>query len=533
MSTRTACLGRKQNSREEVSMGNRWRVFAATVASLTLLAACGGGNTGNSTGGGNLTIAFDSYPQDMNPYSPTIDPQSLFVMNSWLEYLVEPSPDGSKLVPTLASAYQVSTDNKTYTFTLRAGVKFSDGSAMTPDDVVYSLHQAFEQKGSQIGFLSGLVSSISSPDANTVVVALKSPWPYLLQDLSGFNAPILPAKLAQAQGLDNFLKHPIGTGPFVLASTAAGDSIKVTKNKNYWDSGKPHLDSITFKVISSDVGRANAVKGGQADIAVDPPLNQIPTFKNDSTLKVLTFPASQLISMIVNAKQPPLTDPKVRRAIAIAIDRKAIVQAALFGTGEPANSFVVPPSGLTFLDTGLDGFPYDPNQAKQLLSQSGVKLPLKIQAYFPQGAVQDAISTVMQSNLQAVGINLDIVRSDLVTIKSHLVAGTFGLASSGWDNFIGDPSVQVLFFMDPAYCCKSDFSGYDDKAGAALANQAVAATDPTQAKALYSQVQKLQADSSHVIPLYYPDLVFLTTTKVTGFSSDPFGTYSYPTIALS
>jgi peptide/nickel transport system substrate-binding protein len=454
-------------------------------------------------------------------------------MNSWLEYLVEPSADGSKLVPTLASAYTVSSDSKTYTFTLRQGVKFSDGSLMTTDDVVYSLHQAFEQKGSQVNFLGGMVSSISAPDSKTVVVALKSPWPYLLPDLSGFNAPILPAKLVQSQGLDTFLKHPIGTGPFVLDTLTAGDSVKVVKNKNYWDPGKPLLDSITFKVIGSDVGRANAVTGGQADVAVDLPLNQVGTVKANSSLSVLTFPAAQLISIIVNAKQPPLDNPKVRRAIAIAIDRNAIVQSALFGVGTAAKSFVVPPAGLTYLDESFDGFPFDQAQAKQLLAQAGVKLPLKVQAYFPQGAVQDAISTVMQSNLQAVGINLDIVRSDLVTIKSHLVAGTFGLASSGWDNFIGDPSVQVLFFQDPAFCCKADFSGYDDKAAAALANQAVSTIDPIQAKALYSQVQKMEADSSHVIPLYYPDLVFVTTSKVKGFTSDPFGTYSYPTISLT
>jgi peptide/nickel transport system substrate-binding protein len=509
--------------------------WMAGLAGLLLIVGCSANSSSSTssspTHGGNLTIAIDSFPQDLDPYSPTIDPQSLEVMNSWLEYLVEPSPDGSKLVPTLASSYQVSTDNRTYTFKLRSGVKFSNGSPMTTTDVVYSLHQAFEQKGSQINFLADYVASITSPDSSTVVVTLKKPWPYLLQDLSGFNAPILPASLAQSQGLPQFLKQPVGTGPFVMGAVAAGDSIKVTRNTNYWDPGKPYLDSITFKVIGSDVGRANAVKGGQADIAADPPLNQVPTLKSDHSVRLLTFPASELISIIVNAKQPPLDNSKVRRAIAVAIDRKAIVQSALFGTGKPANSFVVPPSGLTYLDTTLDGFPYDPTQAKQLLASAGVQLPLTIQGYFPQGAVQDAISTVMEQNLAAINVKLDIVRSDLVTIKSHLVAGTFNLASSGWDNFIGDPSVQVLFFEDPAYCCKSDFSGYDDKAAADLANRAVAATDPAQAKSLYGQVQRSQADSSHVLPLYFPDLVFMTTTKVTGFSADPFGTYSYPTIA--
>jgi len=209
------------------------------------------------------------------------------------------------------------------------------------------------------------------------------------------------------------------------------------------------------------------------------------------------------------------------------------VRAALFGTGTPASTFIVPPASLTFQDTSITGFGYDPARARQLLAQSGLHLPLTVQAYFPQGAVQDAIATVMQQNLQAVGINLQIVRSDLVTIKSHLVAGTFQMASSGWDDFVGDPSEEPLFFEDPAYCCHDDFSNYADPAAASLAIRAVNATATGSAEALFRQVQQSEAASAQVIPLYYPHLVFLTTSHVTGFSADPFGTYSYPTIAFT
>jgi peptide/nickel transport system substrate-binding protein len=525
-------------------MTNRTQFLMAAGAALSLsLAACSSSPSSSTSSSsspagavqqsGNVTIAIDSYPQDINPYSPTIDPQSLEVLDSWFQYLVEPSADGSTLVPTLASSYQISADKKTYTFTLRAGVKFSNGSPMTAADVIYSLQQAFYQKGSQINFLAPKIASITSPDASTVVVKLNSPWPYLLPDLSGFNAPILPSSLVKSEGMTAFLQHQIGTGPFVEGSAVAGSSLTVTRNKYYWQPGLPHASSITFKVIGSDVGRATAVEAGQADVAADPPLNQISTLRSNSSVRVLEFPASQLISIIINTKQAPVNNVKVREAIGTAIDRAAIVQAALFGTGTPATTFIVPPASLTLQDPSITGFGYDPAKAKQLLAGSGLHVPITIQAYFPQGAVQDAISTVMQQNLQAVGINLQIVRSDLVTIKSHLVAGTFQMASSGWDNFIGDPSEQPLFFEDPAYCCHDDFSNYADPAAATLANQAVNATASGTAQSLFQQLQQMEADSAQVIPLYYPHLVFLTSSHVTGFSADPFGTYSYPTIALA
>ncbi|HLI77852.1 MAG TPA: ABC transporter substrate-binding protein [Acidobacteriaceae bacterium] len=297
-------------------------LFLTAGATLTLsLAACSSTSSSSSTApaaaqqGGNLTIAIDSYPQDINPYSPTIDPQSLEVYDSWFQYLVEPSANGSTFVPTLATKYQVSADKKTYTFTLRAGVKFSNGSTMTAGDVIYSLQQAFFQKGSQINFLAPKISSITSPDASTVVVKLKSPWPYLLADLSGFNAPILPASLVKSEGLPAFLKHQIGTGPFVMTSAVPGSSLTVTRNKYYWQPGLPHLNSITFKVIGSDVGRAAAVEAGQADVAADPPLNQVPALRQNNSVRVLEFPAAQLISVIINTQQAPVNNVKVREAI--------------------------------------------------------------------------------------------------------------------------------------------------------------------------------------------------------------------------
>lgn len=514
-------------------------LVAAAAALMLTAAACSSSSSstppaaGKASNGGSLTLGIDSYPQDLDPYSPTIDPQSLEVLDSWFEYLVEPAPDGSKFVPTLASSYKVSSNDKTYTFTLRSGVKFSNGTPMTAADVLYSLHQAFYQTGSQINFLSSKIASITSPNASTVVVKLKSSWPYLLADLSGFNAPILPASLAQSQGLTAFLKHPIGTGPFMLSSEVAGNSVTVTRNPHYWQAGLPHLNSLTFKVIGSDVGRAAAVEGGQAQVVADPPLNQLSTLRSNSNVRVLTFPAAQLISIIINTKQAPVNNVKVREAIGMAINRNAIVQAALFGTGTAATTFIVPPASLTMQATGISGFGYNPAMAKQLLSQSGEHLPLTVQAYFPQGAVQDAISTVMQSDLQAVGIKLQIVRSDLVTIKSHLVAGTFQMASSGWDDFVGDPSEQPLFFEQPTYCCHDDFSNYTNAAATALALSAIGTTSTSAAVSLFRQVQQSEATSAQVIPLYYPKLVFLTAANVTGFSADPFGTYSYPTIALT
>jgi peptide/nickel transport system substrate-binding protein len=469
----------------------------------------------------------------MNPYSPSVDNISLLVWDSFWEYLVQPSPTGQTFQPMLATSWTISPNRKTYTFALRPGVKFSDGTPMTTQDVLYSLHNAFTQTGSQLTFLGKMVQSVTAPDAHTIVVRMKVPWAYLLADLSGFNTAILPAKLIASEGMKSFLAHPIGTGPFKLASVSPGSSVTVVKNPYYWQPGKPYLNQITFNTVSSDIARANAVQGDTAQLAIAPPGNQVATLKSATGEKVYEFPYSEAQVLLLNTKVPPLNNQLVREAISFAMDRAGIVKTGLFGLGTPAPTFIVGPPAETNQDTALNLYSFDLSKARALMKQSGVKTPITLPLVVYNGSAESAIGTIAQADLAKIGINAKVTEEDYNTAASAMSAGHYTMLSNNWDDYVGDASEQPLFWTDPAFCCASYFTNYANPQQIALVHRAVAATAPAQVKALYDQVQRSVAVTDQVIPLYYPTSVFVASSKLTGFTANPFGTWSYPDMALS
>jgi len=508
-------------------------VLTAVIAASVASSASSATKRASAASASSLTAAISSFPNDMNPLSPTVDNVSLLVWNAFWEYLVQPSSSGSSIVPMLAESWTISKDGLTYTFKLRPGVKFSDGTPLSAADVIYSLHQAFTNSGSQIAFLAKKVASITSPTSGLVVIKLHTPWLYLLDDLSGFNAAILPSALIKKEGYAAFLKHPIGTGPFKIASVSPGSSITMVRNPVYWDAGKPHLSSITFNVIDSDVARANAVEGGTAAVAMTPPGNQVPSLESNSSVQVYKFPGSEVETLLLNTKKPPLNNQDVRQAISLALDRAGIVKAGLFGFGQPASSFLVGPAPLTLQDTSLNLYPFNLTKAAALMKASGVKTPLSLPLIVSSGSAQQAIATIAQQDLAKIGIQLKIVSLDYGTAASDMSAERFTMVTNNWDDYVGDASEQPLFWVDPGFCCASYFTNYSNPTQIALAHRAVNASDSSTAKQLFDQLQRSVATTAHAIPLYYPTFLYVGSRKLTGFHVNPFGSWSFADMALS
>lgn len=252
---------------------------------------------------------------------------------------------------------------------------------MTAADALFSLQRAFTDPGSQIAFVGPKIASLTAPNAHTVVIKLKSAWPCLLADLSGFNAAILPKRLIMKEGYATFLKHPVGTGPFMWSSASPGVSITVVRNPNYWEKGRPYLNSITFHVVPADTARAAATVGGQATLAQDPPLDQPANLKSNPSVRVYSFPSTLVALVALNVRKAPLNRHHV--------------------PGRPARA-----------------------EARQLLKKSGVPLPIRLQIGVSQGLAQQAISTIMQADLAKIGIDLSALQQDFVTSAggNHLVA---------------------------------------------------------------------------------------------------------------
>ena len=481
---------------------------------------------------GDMIFAIVNYPQNFD--SPTsYDNTSIAVWGAWWEYLVRPTPDQTGFVPRLAESWDVSDDGMTYTFNLRDGVTFHNGAAMTSEDVTFSLDRAITTPGSQIGFLAAKVESITPTDDLTVVVQMNEPWPYLLHDVSGHSAPIWPKDHFNEVGLEAFLQAPVGTGPFVWDSADPGSSITAVANPDYWEEGKPLMASVTFQVFADDTARATAVQGGQADVAEAPPRNQLREFEGRDDLKVYWFPSTRVDVIAINVREAPFDDATFRKAISLGIDRQAIVNAGLFGFGQAATTFIVPPPGQTFANPNLNLYPYDPGQARRLLAESGVSLPMTVQLEISEGTVQEAIGGVVQSNLADLDINVELIRKDAASVDNDIIGGTYQMATTFWGNLIPDPTIEPQFWVDPAYCCDAYFTGFNDPDATALLHEAINAFDAAEAQPLFDELQRVVADAAHVLPLFVADLTYMSTDEVTGFFANAYGTYPFEQIGLS
>ncbi len=508
-------------------------VAIAIAAALSLVGTASASNSASMAraAGGELTFLFPTAPLDLDPSTSQDNNVSMPLWNAWFEYLIQPKAGGG-YAPMLADSYSVSKNGLTYSFHLRSGVKFSNGKTLTGADVLYALKRNMQPKVSLLHFLTAKIASFTA-SGSTVKIVLKSPWPHLLSDLASPNGAIYPqGSVTKATAKSFFFSKPVGTGPFVLSSTVPNSSYVVTRNPSYWNKAQAaQLDKITFQVTTDDTARATAVQGGRADVAVSPPANLLPGLKGNSSVKVVSVPSAQVELLAVNTRKAPFDNVKVRRAVSLAIDRNAITKSGLFGFAEPAKTFLVGPAKDTFQNQALNLYPFDLTKAKALMQASGVKLPITIPLETSTGTAQDAILNVVQSNLAKIGIKVQSTRKDAASVDNDIIGKKYSINTTFWGDLSADPSVQPQFAIDPAYCCDAYFTGYDDKALVALVAKAIVTPNRAAAQTMFNKIQRDVANAAFLIPLYYPNLIYLTSSKVKGFSVNPYGLYDWKSLA--
>ena len=266
------------------------------VSALAALAGCGG-SSGSSSGtaaaasgapvqGGDLVIARTADSQSMNN-TTVFDNESIWVFEQIFQTLYTVTPNGKGVQPMLATSYKVSADKKTYTFTLRSGVKFSTGQPMTSADVKFSIDQA-SAAAKGWGYINTAIKSVDAPTPSTVVVNLKYPWAPLLADLSLFSNGIVPANYG-GKTETQFYNAPVGTGPFKWDYWHKGSALKLVRNPNYWEKGKPYLNSVTWTDVPSDNTRELQLKGGQAQVDEFPAWSTVASLKTTPNVTMNLF----------------------------------------------------------------------------------------------------------------------------------------------------------------------------------------------------------------------------------------------------
>jgi peptide/nickel transport system substrate-binding protein len=511
------------------------------VSALAALTGCGGSSgsgSGSSTGGaasgapvkgGDLVIARSQDSQSMNN-TTVFDNESIWVFEQIFQTLYTVTPNGKGVQPELATSYQVSADKKTYTFTLRSGVKFSTGQAMTSADVKFSLDQS-RAAAKGWGYIDAAIKSVEAPTPSTVVVDLKYPWAPLLADLSLFSNGIVPANYG-GKTETQFYNAPIGTGPFKWDFWHKGSALKLVKNTNYWEPGKPYLNSVTWTDTPSDNTRELQLKGGQAQIDEFPAWSTVASLKTTPNVTMNLFNSTRTDYLAFNETVKPFQDVHVRRAISLAIDRAALVKAVLFGNGKPANS-IFPPQ-VPYYQAATQGLQFDLTQAKAEMAKSSVPKGFSTTILVPSGFSDDVtIATIAQSELKPLGINLKIQQLDPNTVSTDQQSLKYDMTLTYWTMDIPDPDELATFAVDPKSGARSFFTAYNNPTVVKDTHDAEQTLATSARQDLYNTIQSDSAADAFMAFLYYSPYAYATTSSVHGFYVTPLGNYHLENVWMS
>ena len=424
-----------------------------------------------------------------------------------LEGLTKINLDG-RITPLLAESWSIDPDGKVYTFKLKKGVRFHDGEAFDASDVKFSFERAkavgSTNKAKKAVFDN--IARIETPDPQTVIVLLANADGNFLFRMGENTAVILDPKSAATTAT-----KPVGTGPFKLESWARGSSITLVKNDAFRDAAAVRMKKVTFRFINDPAAHVAALLAGDIDgMPRFGALESLKQFQRDARFAVVQGGTEGKTIVSINNRKKPFDDVRVRRAIAAAIDRKAIIDGAQEGYGVPIGSHMVP-SDAGYVDlTGVN--PYDPAKAKALLKEAGVALPLNVTLTLPPPAYARKGGEIIAAQLAQVGIVAKIENVEWAQWLSGAFKGNFDLTVIS--------HVEPLDFdryADPAY-----YYGYDSKAYRDLLATYNSSTDAkTRLKLLGDIQRKLAADSVNVYLFQLPQFA-VSNKRLKGlWSSSP------------
>ena len=422
------------------------------------------------------------------------------VMFNVFEGLVKPTSNGD-LIPAVASNYTVSEDHLTYTFTLREGVKFHNGDAVTAEDVVYSLKRVAaptETGVVQVEALS-LMADVAAVDERTVAITLTEPSNEFISYLT---VAILPADYTEQD------TKPVGTGPFTFASRSAQENIILAKFEEYWGQ-KAYLDQVTFRIIENAEGLLMGLQSGAIDICSHLTTTQVSQL-SDSEFSIAQGNMNLVQAMYLNNAVAPFDNVLVRQALCHAIDRQMILDLAFDGYGTLIGSSMYPAFGKYFDDTLTNHYAYDVDAAKALLAQAGYPGGFDMTITVPSN-YQPHMDTaeVVVEQLKAIGVNAVIQPVEWETWVSEAYVGrNFQATLVGVD--ASTMTARALLERFTSTYSKN-FINYNNAEYDALFAQAQACYDDAEQTALYKAMERNLTENAANV--YIQDLADLVAVR--------------------
>ena len=481
------------------------------VLMVVLVLGLLGGAAVAQTAGGELIAGISADPIGLDPHK-TSAYSSFEVLENVYDTLVGITAD-LRPEPALAERWETSEDGLTWTFFLRPGVSFHNGRALVAADVAYSLNRIMDpETGSGASWRLASVEDIQALDDRTVVIRLKHPYPGLLTKVGGYKGMAIVAKENVEDG--SISTHPIGTGPFAFSQYVPGDRIVLVKNEAYWQEGKPFLDRVVFRVIPDETVRVTSLLTGEIDWMDSVPPQQVATLSQRDDVEVEETSGTAYWYIGVNLNYGPYADVRVRRALAMAIDREEIAAAAKWEAAVSNDSPI--PDG-AYYDAGVHPFREGANldEARQLLAEAGYPdgftSDVMVSNFYPE-TVRAALT--LQSQLSVLGIELEIRVLEWGTWLDEEAAGHFDLFICGW---IGNLDPDDYFYAQHYTGESFNFTGYANPELDLLLDRGRMATDAEERYAIYSQVQDIVINDVPYIYLYIPKVVHAWQPHVHGY----------------
>ncbi len=420
------------------------------------------------------------------------------------ETLTKINSDGS-VSPLLAEKWEVSPDLRTYTFSLRKGVKFQNGEPFNSAAVKYSFERAGGEKSTNKDKRTfSMMDSVAVIDEQTVVIINKELDPDFLFLMGQATAIIVEPKT-----VDTNATKPNGTGPFKLDVWNKGSSVTLTKWDGYRNAAQVKLKKVTFRFISDPAAQVAALLAG--DIHAFPRVTprSVPQFKNNPKFQVMASGSRAKTILAINNKKKPLDDVRVRRAIAAAIDRKAVIEGAGDGYGTPIGSHYVP-GGFGFVDTtGIN--PYNVDKARALLAEAGIKTPLELTLKLPPPPYARQGGEVIAAQLAKIGIIAKIENVEW----AQWLSGTY--TNKNYD-------LTIISHVEPFdlgnFAKKDYYWNYESAAFNTLFDKIKNTARPADRAKLLGDAQRMLANEAVHGFLYQPQWITLADKNLKGLWKD-------------
>lgn len=457
--------------------------------------------------GGELVVAITADPPGWDPTVSTSQEIPRVMYHNVFEGLVRFDESG-EIVPALAETWTTSDDGLTWTFEVREGVSFHDGSPLTLDDVVAKFERAMDpESGHTHPEYYEMIEQVEANEENhAIVFTLSRPSSGLLYNLARPDSVIYPAGSVESQRTE-----PIGTGPFRFVSYREGSEVRLEAFEDYHQDDLPYLDAVTFRIISDPNTRFAALQAGDIDlIGVGLAPEQFLQLENEPQLKGTEGALTTEITLAMNNTREPLSDPRVRQAITHAIDKNAIVEGAMFGMGTVIGTHMSPAEPY-YIDLS-DTYPYDPERARELLAEAGYSDGFTVSFELPEPYnLERRSGEVIAQQLSEVGIDVELSVVEWATwVQRIFLGGDYDMTIIGHS----EPR-DINVYADPDY-----YYGYDNPEIQQLLDRAEAASSEEEATEAYREIARIIAEDAVNVWVFSPPYLVAARQDVYGFWTD-------------